>query len=194
MDTIPESAAAAAAAAAATVNPEEVDKLLAAELNAMSFRERETLYEEIHGVEREIEETEQLLEESLWAMERVLQTSRHIARHRHLYEQAMQMNPSYMDRAFKLMFLRAENFDPDLAAQRLVLFLEGKTRFFGEETLARPITLDDFNTDDMAFMKGGICQTIPARDRSGRVIFADFNMSPSLPQPKNVDSLVCLLL
>ena len=125
-------------------------------------------------------------------MERILQTStsRTIADRRYLYEQALQINPSYMDRAFKLMFLRAEYFNPELAAQRLVLFLEGKIRFFGHATLARPITLDDFNVDDMEFMKSGICQTIPTRDRSGRVIFADFNMSPSLPQPKNVDSTV----
>lgn len=177
-----------------SVNPDEVDALLTAELNEMTFDERETVYEEIHGVEPEIQETEELLEGSLMQMEMALQ--RLPRQHsRECYEKALQINPRYVeDRAFRLMFLRCEYFDPEKAAKRLALFLQGKARFFGEGALARPITLDDMDEDDMAFLKSGILQIIPSRDRSGRLIMADFNMHPSMPQPKTADNLVRLML
>ncbi len=172
----------------AYVDPDNVDALLASELNEMTLNERETLYEEIHGVEQQREESEEFLENSLRAMDDALRQ----LPDRQVYEKAANINPEYVeDRAFRLMFLRSENFEAVLAARRLVKFLEGKVRFFGEDTLARPIYLSDFNDDDMAFFKSGIIQTIPSRDRSGRPIFADFNMNPNVGQPKHVDSYVC---
>lgn len=170
------------------VDPDDVDALLTSELNAMSFRERETVYEEIHGVEKDAEETEEFLEEKLELMNQILQRSVH---NRVLYERASTINREYVEnRSFRLMFLRSEYYHPENAAERLVRFLEGKIRFFGDDVLARPICLTDFNEDDMSFLKSGILQIIPARDRSGRVILADFNMDPHSDQPKCIDSLV----
>jgi len=61
-------------------NTETIDALLAQELNALSFQQRETLNEEIHGVNvnqiydkiKEIEETPQLLKESFLKLQIVL--------------------------------------------------------------------------------------------------------------------------
>ena len=166
-------------------DPDEVDALLAAELNAMTCDERAIVYEEVHGVEREIPETESFLDDCLLRMEGAIQA----LPNRELYERAARLDPTYMDRAFRIMFLRCEYFDPEKAAQRMILFLQGKVRFFGDDALARPINLGDFSEEDLAFLKSGIMQIIPSRDRSGRVIMADFNMG-TLPQPQNIDSVV----
>ncbi len=173
------------------VNPDDVDTMLAAELNEMTFQERERIYEELHGVAMEIVETKELLQTSLQQLDEALQR----LPDRSIYEKAKGINPQYIENySFRLMFLRSEYFDAEKAATRLVKFLENKVRFFGEETLARPIYLSDFNEDDMAFLQSGKVQLIPARDRSGRMIVSDFNMDPNGAQPKNIDNYVCFKL
>lgn len=170
-----------------SIDPDEVDALLAAELNEMSFHEREKMYEQIHGVERQEEETSEQVTTSLREMEVALTR----LPNREIYLKAARINPKYVeDKSFRLMFLRSEYFNVEKAAQRLTRFLEGKVRLFGESTLARPICLKDFNEDDLAFLESGIIQQIPSRDRSGRAILVDFNMDPSVDQPKNIDSFV----
>jgi hypothetical protein len=172
----------------ANVDPDDVDALLAKELNQMSFQERELMYEEIHGVDTIHEETEDFLNARLAALEQ------EIGRlpQRELYEQAERISKAYVtDRKFRLMFLRAEYHDPRKAAVRLVRFLEEKVRFFGPETLARNLYLSDLDDGDLAFLKSGILQLIPARDRAGRAIIGDFNMqSQSSVRCKSVDNLV----
>jgi len=172
-----------------TPQPDEVDALLASELNDMSLQERGSIYEEIHGVDSEIVETPQLLAESLQLMEAALQQQ--VPKLRDLYNQARQINPEYIDaQSFWLQFLRAEYFVAPKAAQRLCRFLAGKVEFFGTDCLARPITLDDCGPDDLEWLKSGIIQILPSRDQSGRVVIGDFNMSPDFPQPVNIDTLV----
>ena len=169
--------------------PEEVDALLVSELNSMSLQERGSIYEEIHGVDSEIVETPQLLAESLQLMEAALQQQ--VPKLRDLYNQARQINPDYIDaQSFWLQFLRAEYFDAPKAALRLCRFLEGKVEFFGPGSLARPITLDDFNSEDLRWLKSGINTILPSRDRSGRVVIGAFNMIPDFKQPENIDTLV----
>lgn len=172
------------------VDPDDVDALLAAELNNMTFDERENMYEEIHGVEKEFEETDEFLDQHLLKLEQALKT----VPNRSLYERAWRESRQYVeDRAFRLKFLRAEYYDEKKAAARLVKFLEGKIRFFGDDSLARPVTLADFTPEDMAFLKTGILQLIPARDRKGRAIITDFNMNPNFKLP-NIHSLVSSVL
>ena len=174
-----------------SLQPDEVDALLASELNNMSLQERGSIYEEIHGVDREIVETPQLLAESLQLMEAALQQQ--VPKLRDLYNQARHINPDYVDaQSFWLQFLRAEYFDAPKAALRLCRFLAGKVEFFGTDCLARPITLDDFDPDDLEWLKSGIQQLLPSRDRSGRIVLGSFNMNPDFPQPVNIDTLVCI--
>lgn len=169
--------------------PDDVDALLVSELNNMSLQERGSIYEEIHGVDSEIVETPQLLAESLQLMEAALQQQ--VPKLLDLYNQARQLNPDYIDApSFWLQFLRAEYFDAPKAALRLCRFLAGKVEFFGPGSLARPITLDDFDPDDLEWLKNGINQLLPSRDRSGRAVIGAFNMSPDVPPPVNIDTLV----
>jgi CBS-domain-containing membrane protein len=174
------------------VDPDDVDALLAKELNQMTFQQRELMYEEIHGVDQIHEETEDFLNARLAALEQEIRR----LPERELYEQAERISKAYVtDRKFRLMFLRAEYHDPRKAAVRLVRFLEGKVQFFGPETLARNLYLSDLDDDDFAFLKSGILQLIPVRDRAGRAIFADFNMqSQSSFRCKSVDNVVISFL
>ena len=175
-----------------SVDPEEVDALLSSELNSLSLQERGSIYEEIHGVDSEIEETPQLVAESLQLMGAALQLQ--VPALRDLYNQARQINPDYVDsHSFWLQFLRAEYFVAPKAALKLCRFLAGKVEYFGMDCLARPITLDDdFDPDDLEWLTSGITQLLPSRDRSGRIIIGDFNMSRDFPQPVKIDSLVSI--
>ena len=175
-----------------SVDPEEVDALLSSELNSLSLQERGSIYEEIHGVDSEIEETPQLVAESLQLMGAALQLQ--VPALRDLYNQARQINPDYVDsHSFWLQFLRAEYFVAPKAALKLCRFLAGKVEYFGMDCLARPITLDDdFDPDDLEWLTSGITQLLPSRDRSGRIIIGDFNMNRDFPQPVKIDSLVSI--
>jgi len=178
-----------------TPHPDDVDALLATELNNMTIQEREIVYEEVHGVDKDMVETPDLLVDSFRRMKEAIEDQVPMTQRR-FYEQAKQINPTYVDSpSFWLQFLRAEYFDPYRAAIRLCRFLGGKVEFFGWDSLARPITLEqDFDPDDMEWFKLGIMQILPARDRSGRVVMADFNVQVDYPQPKKIETVVSSLV
>jgi hypothetical protein len=172
------------------IDPDHVDAMLAAELNQMTFQEREKINEELHGVDNIIDETEELVTRSLQEMDFAIP----LLPNNYIYYRAKNINSRYVeDPSFRLMFLRSDYFNPQLAAKRLIKFLENKVRFFGEETLARPIYLSDLNNDDMNFLKSGSLQLIPARDRSGRVILANFSRDDTMEQLKDICNYVCHL-
>jgi hypothetical protein len=87
------------------------------------------------------------------------------------YDLAFQMSPEYVnDPAFLLMFLRSDNYDASLAAQRLVGHLEQKLVLFGKEKLAVTITMRDLSEDDLETLSCGGLQLLPCKDRGGRLI------------------------
>lgn len=167
-----------------TVNPADVDALLARELNSMSLLERERLYGELHGVHPCIDEREEFVEERLVDFEGQVQQL--IAQGKAgVYELALrQSRTSVLDRKIRLMFLRAEYFDPRNAARRMVRFLECKKEFFGEAALVRPILLTDLDVSDMEVLKSGCFQMLPTRDTKGRPILGDFNTKGRTPFKK----------
>jgi hypothetical protein len=143
------------------------DFVLANELSAMSVQERERVYHDIHGVSELIKEEPQLLEVSLAQLEEGIQN---ISK-REAYEQALSQNAEYVtDRKFRLKFLRADSFDPQAAAARLVKFLEQKSKLFGVEKLTQDIKLSDLTVSDKQCIEAGICQLLPFRDQAGRGI------------------------
>lgn len=154
-----------------SINPDRVDALLAHEMTQLSFEERELVYEEIHGVEAVIEETPEMLEKNYFEMEIELGK----IEIKKAYDQAVFMDGEYV-KSLRLQFLRADNFVPKNAAKRIVKFMEVKLKYFGPETLARPIYITDLDKQDMAVLKQGSMHLLPSRDRAGRVIFGDFNL------------------
>jgi hypothetical protein len=167
------------------VEQRDVDALLANDLNQLSMNEREKMYEEIHGVRRLVEETPELLAESLAALGQELRS----IPSKPPYELAEQLSNQYVtDLKFRLMFLRAEDFNAKKAASRLVSFLSLKLELFGPEKLVRPIFLTDLDKEDTATLKSGFVQLLPARDRAGRAVIIDVKRDDSrcYKAPKNM--------
>jgi hypothetical protein len=151
---------------------EDVDTILANALSTLSLKEREKAYEEIHGVDLIVEETPELVANRLAAMEVELQK----IHKKPAYDLALQRNKEYVTgRRLRLQFLRAEYFDANKAAARLVKYFEGKLELFGPEVMARPIYLSDLDSDDLEPLQSGLFQFLPARDRAGRAVYVDQN-------------------
>lgn len=150
----------------------QLDKMLANELNQMSIQQREKVYEEIHGVNRVLEESPSLLNEGLFRLDQVLQG----IYPKPAYDQAFRQNASYcLNPKLRLAFLRAEYFDASRAAVRMVKFFEGKLEYFGPDALGRDLRLnEDMDEDDRKCLQAGHLQILPARDRAGRAVFCDF--------------------
>ena len=159
-----------------TLDQKSIEKLMAKDISQLSSKELGVAYEDIHGVSEVVEETPQMVIEKLQQMEHALR----VINHKPAYDQAETMNYQYVnDPKFRLMFLRADCFDPQKAAARLVNFMEGKLKYFGPICLARPIFLSDLDEDDLQTLKAGPLQILPVRDRAGRAIFSDsMTMSP----------------
>jgi hypothetical protein len=139
------------------------------QLNLQSAQERERVLEEVHGVaDSQCEETPELIDQRLHLLEEEIQ----LIKKRTSYDRALFLSPKYvLDRDFRIMFLRSELFDARKAANRLVRFFESKKELWGDDKLARPITLDDFDEDGLAFLKHGAIQVLPEKDQSGRSVF-----------------------
>ena len=68
----------------------------------------------------------------------------------------------------------------------MVHHFETKQELFGEDKVARDITLDDFDKDDMACIKAGGYQILPVRDRAGRCIFVTVFYQQKYKRPENM--------
>ena len=98
------------------------------------------MYEDIHGVDAQVEETPDLVYESLIKLEEELNS----ISNKDAYCIALNISEAYVnDRKFRLSFLRAESFDIPQAARRMVRYFENKRNVFGEEKLAKTIELED---------------------------------------------------
>ena len=167
----------------------DANAILADALAQMSIQERENAYENTHGVSQVIEETPDMVFQKLAELD----TELFKITHKPAFEMALQINPGYInDQKFRIMFLRAEYFDPRKAATRLVLFLEKKLHYFGRDALARNVHLSDLDKDDMRMLKSGQMQILPSRDRAGRLIYFDAQKSDDrvYKRPENVVRLL----
>jgi hypothetical protein len=160
--------------------------LLAQELNSLSLQERNKAIESLHGVDHVIKETPGMIRDKLLefqlALDCLLHTEPSISRKitavtRNAYLQAHQQSPSYVQNpAFRLMFLRAEGFDPMLAAHRMLVYLEEKLSRFGLDALTRSLTMQDLSPQAMSMLLDlGIQQLVPSRDSAGRAIYLIHN-------------------
>jgi hypothetical protein len=149
---------------------EDPETLIARAINQLSLQDRELAYEDLHGVAAGINETPAFIEESLQKMEQSLQG----VRHKPAYDAALTMQADYVhDPKLLLMFLRADRFDAEKAAKRFTLWLDWKSKLFGQERLCqRHIGLDDLDDDARWTVKSGFFQMLPERDSRGRLIIS----------------------
>jgi hypothetical protein len=141
---------------------------LSEELNKLSLVEREDILFDVHGVsDNAVDETPELISRTSKEMNEFLKTFKTDA-----YALAESQSPEYLKSAkFRLMFLRADNFDAPNAARQMLQFLEHKLELFGPTKLCKEITLDDLTPEDMRSLENGPMQLMPVRDPSDRAIF-----------------------
>jgi hypothetical protein len=165
---------------------EKLEDLLAKEMDSLSLVERDQILFDIHGFSEPEEEVEATIDDLLKQMEVKIGTSKS---KKEAYAEAKYVNEAYvMDRAFRLMFIRSERYDPKLAAERLITHFAIKRDLFGSgEILGREIRLSDLSDDDMLSLESGFIQVLPTRDAAGRSIFC---LAPSHKTYKDPDNLV----
>ena len=151
-----------------TPSSDNVDNVLARELNQLSFQERNKIHEEVHGVDSfAVKETPELIERSLREMREALDK----LAAKEAYDRAVQMDSKYVQsRDVWLNYLRADLFDPAAAALRMTKHLDLLYHFYGVDALQRPIQYTDLNDAEKAFMRTGAYQILPSRDRGSRLI------------------------
>jgi len=141
------------------------------EIEELSPEERQRVYDDIYGrlAESKIDDTPELEDRSLHELDRCIQDIE--GEERACYDRAVELCPEYVhDRAFRILFLRADLFDAKCAANRMVKYWSEKFKLWGEERAyrANPITINDFDeTDLIALEKGGV-RSLPSKDKSKR--------------------------
>jgi hypothetical protein len=148
---------------------ENMDNLRVEELNQLSKDERERAQDEVHCVvDGLVDEEPEHVEKMLAQMEEEISKNRK----KFAYDRALFLSPSYIrDRDFALMFLRSTDFHPTKAAECMIAHFELKLELFGLECLARAVTLEDLNEDDIVTLEAGNCQCLSEKDRGGRAVF-----------------------
>ena len=156
------------------MDPQIVDDLLTHEMDKLSFKDRNDIYEEIHGVAcLSRAESPKLIEQSLSEM------SIEIDRIKHKYvaylEATKCYNPYVHGMEIRLRFLRCDLFDVPKAADRMLKYLDLTQELYGDIALTRPIQLRDLGKQEMEMLRGGDAQPMPFRDRSGRRLMVAMN-------------------
>eukprot|EP00980_Cylindrotheca_fusiformis_P019587 scaffold6795_cov110-Cylindrotheca_fusiformis.AAC.4 len=150
--------------------PVSVDRTLAAALEKLSLEEREKVYEDVHGVTDEIQETAEFVSNSLEQMDREIG----LINEKDAYEQAkLQSYNLVTNHQFRLSFLRYTLFNPKMAALHLVQYFNIKQELFGTENVAKSrIAHEDLDEATTRMLKLGSLQVLPCRDSKGRAVVA----------------------
>jgi hypothetical protein len=148
---------------------ELTDAELAKELNELTVHEREKVLDDIHGVAEVTKETPEFLDTCLRDLDQALSGTP--KGRRKALDRAILFKPSLLDDVkFKLIFLRAEEYDAKKAANRLEKHFARKLELFGEDKLAKKITLDDLDENCMKVLNEGPMLELPHTDQTGRPI------------------------
>ena len=145
--------------------------MLAEEMNKLSVEEREKVLEDIHGIPRLVDEPKERIEACLALLETALTNISSKA----AYDLASSMSKEYTSsKKRRLMFLRAQSYDPYNAASHMVRFFEQKCQLFGADKLTKDITLNDLDPDDIFTLENGVLQVPPEKDCAGRKVLCFF--------------------
>ena len=156
------------------MDPRVVDDLLTHEMDKLSFKDRNDIYEEIHGVASLArDESPELVEQSLVKMSLEIDRIKH--KHLAYVEATESYNPFLHGTELRLRFLRCELFDVPMAAARMLKYLDLTQELFGHLALRRPIQLRDLGKLEMEMLRVGDAQPMPFRDRSGRRLMVAMN-------------------
>lgn len=164
----------------------DIDKILSDELEKLTVDEREQIAYDVHGLLRNSQSDPLDIDFRLAELEQEIRK----VRNRKDYEKAKYLNESFVsDRSFRLMFLRCDQFNVQIAAQRIVKHFEIKRELFGDKCLARTLRMSDLNEDDMEVLNSGLFHLQPTRDVAGRLVMVfDPGLRPDIPITNIVSS------
>jgi hypothetical protein len=163
----------------------EAGTMLAKEMNQLSVEEREKVLEDVHGIARVVDEPQDFIEACLTLLEKELTN----IPSKVAYDLAKFLSKEYVSsEKLRLMFLRADSFDPYNAASRMVRFFEEKYALFGAEKLTKDIVLADLDPDDIAAVESGCYQVLPEKDSAGRKVCCVFPKLKGVRTTQNVVS------
>ncbi len=165
-------------------NDDDIDKILSDELEKLTFDEREQIAFDVHGLSHHRQEDPTDVDTKLAELEHEIRK----IRNRKDYEKAKYLNNDFVShRGFRLLFLRCDEFDTQVAAQRIVKHFEIKREMFGDKCLARELRMSDLNEADMVALRSGIFHVLPTRDVAGRtVVVFDQSLRPEVPLSNRV--------
>ena len=150
------------------INVDEV--MLAREMNELTVAERNKVLDDIHGVASVQEETPEFVADSLERLNKDIAELPYTKRKD--MDRAFFLKPGlHKDDAFKLMFLRADDFNSYEAAHRMARYFTNKLSLFGEEKLVKKISMDDLDEQDMKVLLSSGNIVLPYKDRAGRPIW-----------------------
>lgn len=149
---------------------DEMAYLVAAELNKLSFQERETVYEDVHAIATS--NYQNLISDE--DMQRLInETREHIAtirRSKQAYNRAVFLNPEYVDSdEFLSLFVVEQKFQSLNAAKKVVDHFAIKAELFAPHLLAKKITLQDLDEEDQRSLRTGAFQPL-GKDKAGRTV------------------------
>lgn len=148
-----------------------LEDMLASEIAKLSVQERSKALDDVHCVGDELQETPEVLQQSLAEFDEVLQRKK-----TSIYEMATNQSREYVENpTFRLLFLRANLHDVGKSVHQMLDFLRYKATYFGNDKVARDITLDDLNEEDKRLLLSGAKHIQEGTDRSGRFVLYFFN-------------------
>ena len=149
------------------LDADAMSTLIASEMNQLSVKEREAAFDDLHAITPVRKESAETVAELV--KEFKLEIGK--IREKSAYSKAHFLSPRAVnDPGFIRMFLRAEDYNPRMAAHRMVSYFQHKLELFGIEKLAKDITLDDLDDDDRAALHSGSIQCLSQKDRAGRTV------------------------
>jgi hypothetical protein len=149
----------------------QTESIISHHLYYLAREDREKAYCDLHAVPRYVNETPELLQESL------IMLKARIAGiiEKDAYQLAELTNPNYVHHPdFLLKFLRGEHFDPTNAAEKVVKHFQLKFDLFGASCLAKDIHQKDLEPEDINAMYSGCLQLLSMKDKNGRLNFVLF--------------------
>ena len=126
----------------------KIDALTLKEMNELSFQQRETVFNDIHGVAELKEETPEVISDHIERLDKELQRLiKDQTKDTSAYEQAMKKSMDHVqEESFRIMFLRAALFDVEVAAEKLITYFRAKLELWGTSnyfSLAWILHIDD---------------------------------------------------
>lgn len=145
----------------------EVEQDINRNLYSLSMKDREAVFNDIHGVSEDMNETPEMINLACAQLEMEVCKDKFSSSSMRL---VFQTAPTYI-RSLYLRFLRNDSFQISQTAERMKRHFDVKLELFGIDRLNRDISLADFTPDDRRTLEHGFYQLLPKRDTAGRAIF-----------------------